>query len=58
VQARRWSLHCLQLLACSACAKRGALVPIKTIMISDITMRIPMALQFSHVELLSLSVLK
>src|SRR5262249_42046878 len=35
VQACRCSLHCLQLLACCACAKSDALQPIKTMIISD-----------------------
>src|SRR5262249_52791456 len=36
VQACRWSLHCLQLLACCACAKSDAFQPIKTIVISNV----------------------
>src|SRR5262249_60595447 len=56
VQACRWSLHCLQLLAGCACARFCALKPMKTKFVSDVKIR--MLSSRSHFSLLSLGALK
>jgi hypothetical protein len=56
MQARRCSLHSLQLPPCCACAKRGSLATTKTIVITDINARMPFLRV--HLGLLSLSTWK